>query len=182
MTTKEIAEAAGVTPETVRVKGKELFPERFVNGRKTEFNQKEAVSIMSELRKKGFIQPTENLEVPTENLEVVTRGDLAAFGAAIVSEMMKQFLPLIQNSKTSTPQIEAPKLETRDELRRIVAKAGKASGDYSGAWNVLYQEIYYRMHRNVNECAKNRGMDKLDYIESEGILPEVIAIAREIFA
>ena len=87
---KEIAEAAGVTSETVRVKGKELFPERFVNGRKTEFNQKEAISIMSELRKKGFIQPTENLEVPTGNLEVVTKGDLAAFGAAIVSDGKKR--------------------------------------------------------------------------------------------
>jgi len=102
--------------------------------------------------------------------------------AAIVSEMMRQFLPMIQVAKSAPAQIEAPKLETRDELRRIVAKAGKASGDFPGTWNLLYQEIYYRMHRNVNECAKNRGMDKLDYIESEGILPEVIAIAREIFA
>lgn len=177
MTTKEIAEAAGVSAETVRAKGKELFPDRLVNGRRTEFNQKEAISIMAELRKKGFVQPTENMGGPTENRELVTRGDLAAFGVAIVSEMMKQFMPML---KANPPQIEAPQIASRDELRRIVNKIGKASGDYSGAWNLLYQEAYYRLHRNVKECAKNRGMDTLDYIEGEGILPDVIAIARDI--
>jgi len=133
----------------------------------------------ADLYRMSAAKPTVTLP---QNAEAVTKGDLAAFGAAIVSEMMRQFLPMIQGATPAQPQIEAPKLETRDELRRIVAKAGKASGDFSGSWNLLYQEIYYRMHRNVNECAKNRGMDKLDYIESEGLLPEVIAIAREIFA
>lgn len=33
-------------------------------------DMKEAVAIMADLRKKGFVQATENLEVPTENLEV----------------------------------------------------------------------------------------------------------------
>lgn len=135
---------------------------------------------MADLRKKGFIQPTESLQVPTENLEVNSRLDrleslaeklLLAVGNLITAKMEITQPPI---------QIEAPKLETRDELRRIVVKAGKASGDYAGAWNLLYQEIYYRMHRNVKECAKNRGMDTLDYIESEGLLPEAVAIAREI--
>ena len=97
MTTKEIAEIAGVSAETVRAKTREIFPEKIKNGKRTVFLQKEAVTIMAELRKKGFVQATENLEVPTENFEVVTRSDLAAFGASIVSEIMKQFLPILQN-------------------------------------------------------------------------------------
>lgn len=179
MTTKEIAEAAGVSVDTVQRKVKELFPERVQNRRRTELNQKQAISVMAELRKKDFVSLPQNaVELPQNAEARFTR--LETLVAAQIGLVEK--LIMLQSSKPSIPQIEAPKLETRDELRRIVAKAGKASGDYSGAWNVLYQEIYYRLHRNVNECAKNRGMDKLDYIESEGILPEVVAIAREVFA
>ena len=94
MTIKDLAEVAGISQETVRVKGKELFPERFINGVKTVFTKEQSVKIMSELRTKGSIIPTEKL---AENKELVTRSDLATFGAAIVSEMMKQFMPLIQN-------------------------------------------------------------------------------------
>lgn len=94
MTIKEIAEVAGVSAETVRSKGKELYPDRIINGIKTVFSREQSIKIMSELRVKGAIMPTENLP---QNMEVVTRSDLAAFGTAIVAEMMKQFLPLIQN-------------------------------------------------------------------------------------
>lgn len=97
MTLRELALVAGVSVETVRTKGKELYPDKFAKGKRTSFNRLEATNVMAELRKKGFVQHTENREVHTENLDVVTRQDLALFGASIVSEMMKQFLPLIQN-------------------------------------------------------------------------------------
>ena len=181
MTTREIAEAAGVSTDTVARKGRELFPGRYSKGKRTELSQSEAVAVMKELRKVNFVElPQSAVEAP-QSAEVVTRGDLAAFGAAIVSEMMKQFLPMFHGAKPATAQIEAPPLATRDELRRIVARAGQASGDFRGAWGTLYQEIYYRLHRNVKECAKNRGMDTLDYVEEEGLLPDAVAIAREVF-
>jgi hypothetical protein len=66
-----MAEVAGVSPETVRAKAKEMYPDKFMKGKKTVFNQQEAIPIMAELRKRGFVQPT-------ENLEVVTRADLMA--------------------------------------------------------------------------------------------------------
>lgn len=106
MTIKQIAEAAGVSAETVSRKVKELFPERVKNGKTTNLIQQEAVIIMTEIRKKNFVLPLQNEDVPlqndkvpTENREVITRSDLAVFGAAIVSEMMKQFIPLINNQK-----------------------------------------------------------------------------------
>lgn len=180
MTTREIAEAAGVSSETVRAKGKELFPAKFSAGRKTEFNQKEAIAIMAELRKRGFIQPTENLEVPTNDR--ITR--LETLVAAQIGLVDRLIMLSAQNNgvaQNAQKQIEAPPLATRDELRRIVNKAGQASGDFRGAWQMLYQEIYYRLHRNVRECAKNRNMDTLDYIDEEGILQDAVAIAREVF-
>ena len=192
MTTKEIAEAVGKEERTIRrwiSKLPGLTDKMSVSSpmNPADFLLEETCAIIETgMGKNAADLFRMSARKPTENKELVTRGDLAAFGAAIVSEMMKQFLPLLQNpiQKMERPvqiQIEAPKLETRDELRRLVAKAGRASGDYPGTWSLLYQEIYYRIHRNVRECAKNRGIDTLDYIESEGLLPEAIAIAREVF-
>ena len=97
MTIKQIADVAGVSIDTVTRKVKEMYPEKVQKGKATTLVQKEAINVMSELRKKKFIEPTQNAEVLTQNAELVTRSDLASFGAAIVSEMMKQFMPLIQN-------------------------------------------------------------------------------------
>ena len=99
MTTREIAETAGVTIETASRKIKEMYPDRVINGKATRLVQSEALCVMSELRKKNFVEPMQNEKLPMQNYEVVTKSDLAAFGTAIVSEMMKQFLPLIQNKQ-----------------------------------------------------------------------------------
>ena len=63
----------------------------------------------------------------------------------------------------------------------IVSRAGRASGDYQGAWRELYQQFYYRYHRNIRECAQNRGLDTLDYAEEEGLLPDLTSLATAIF-
>ena len=68
-------------------------------GKRLIFSEKESIEIMRELKKKGFIQPNQNGQVPDQNGQAVTRSDLAAFGATIVSEVMKQFLPLLQKPK-----------------------------------------------------------------------------------
>jgi len=43
---------------------------------------------------------------PTQNAEVVTKSDLADFGKAIVAEMFKQLIPLLQIQQTSQKQLE----------------------------------------------------------------------------
>jgi hypothetical protein len=179
MTLREMAEVAGVTVETVRVKAKEMYPDKFINGKKTVFNQQEAIPIMAELRKKGFIQPT-------ENLEVITRSDLAAFGTAIVSEVIKQLMPMILSAggHPATLSIEskqAPKLSPRDELRMIVNKAADETKEYGATYKKLYTEIYYRLHINVTERAKNAKTTAIDILEAEGLLESAVLIAREIF-
>ena len=97
MTTKEIAAVARVSSRTVTRTAKENGIGVVKPGVETVFTELEAVQLMAELRKKGFVEPRQNVPVPRQNDELITRGDLAAFGSAIVSEMMKQFLPLIQN-------------------------------------------------------------------------------------
>lgn len=113
MTTREIAEIAGVSVQTVRRTAETYIGYVFEVGKKAVFSEKESIEIMRELKKKGFIQPVQNGQAPIQNgqaplqngqaplqnAEVVTKSDLAAFGTAIVSEMMKQFLPLIQGQQ-----------------------------------------------------------------------------------
>lgn len=99
MTTREIAEIAGVSVQTVRRTAESNVGYVFEAGKKAVFSEKESIEIMRELKKKGFIQPVQNGQAPVQNGDVVTRSDLAAFGTAIVSEMMKQFLPIIQGQQ-----------------------------------------------------------------------------------
>lgn len=103
MTTKEIAEAAGVSVDTVQRSARALYPEKFKQGKKAYFVKAESIEIMKGLRKKNFVELPQDDEVLPQSADVVTRADLAVLGAAIVSEMMKQFLPMIQNQ---TRQIE----------------------------------------------------------------------------
>lgn len=96
MTTKEIAAVAGVSARTVTRAARENGIGVVKPGVETVFTELESVQLMAELRKKGFVEPRQNVPDPRQNDELITRSDLAAFGGAIVSEMMKQFLPLIQ--------------------------------------------------------------------------------------
>jgi DNA-binding transcriptional regulator YhcF (GntR family) len=97
MTVREIAEFAGVSVQTVRRTAELNVGYVFEKGKKAEFSEKESIEIMRELKKKGFVQPVQNGQVPVQNGQVITRSDLAAFGTTIVTEVMKQFLPLLQN-------------------------------------------------------------------------------------
>jgi len=182
MTINDMALVAGVSSETVRAKGKEMFPDKFMKGKKTVFTQEEAIPIMAELRKKGFVQPT-------ENLEVARREDLAALIGPIVAETIKQLLPYITGAnqvanygKIPTQTVQAlPPIDPRKELNMLAREAGYAMGDYREPYNQIYKHAYYRLGVNLRERAKNRNMDVLDYATAEGFMPQLVAIAREIF-
>lgn len=91
-------------------------------------------------------------------------------------------LPQVKTNQIALPDcVKLPK-QKRAELREIINRyADDRKCEYRDAWNQLYQQIYYQMDRNIGLCAKNRGMDKLDYIESEGIMDDVLYIARKLF-
>ena len=173
MTTKQIAEVAGVSVDTVQRKIKELYPDLVEKRKATNLPQTAAVAVMSDLRKVGFVQPT-------ENLEVVTRADLADFGKSIVAEMMRQFLPMIQGQPHhQIPALPPPaELEPRDALRKIVDGYARAHGrDFQGSWSNLYSEYSYRYHRDIRRAAKNRNQAILDYADAENIVGELLALA-----
>ena len=115
MTTKEIAKAVGKDVSSVqrwvkRMNGKmQSIDGKMQYSNSTnpaDFDLTETISIIENgmgknaanlYRMNAIKQPLQNDKLPIQNADVVTKSDLAVFGTAIVSEMMKQFLPLIQN-------------------------------------------------------------------------------------
>lgn len=68
ITTKELASALGVSIETVRANGKELFPDSFVNGKLTRLNEVQCTAIKMQIERHHNLQST--LEVmPKTKLE-----------------------------------------------------------------------------------------------------------------
>ena len=189
MTTKEIAEIAGVSVQTVRRTAESRVGFVFVAGKKADFTEKESIEIMRELKKKGFIQPVQNGQVPVQNGQVEQLGVMVANLSIMMQESMKMMVSqqnqitaiLSQKTQLSIETKQTPKLSPRDELRMIVNKAAKESGDYSGVWKTLYTEIYYRLHINATERAKNAKTSAIDILEAEGLLESAVLIAREIF-
>jgi len=205
MTTKEIAEFFGKSSDTItRVAKKNGII--IANGKLKDFNKDETEILSRAFYKvvpaiiKTAIdntfampkaQPLANAELATTvkaNNQVEQLGVMVANLCMAVSEQMKMITAqnekinaFINQSKPEIKALPAPKLTPRDELRMIINKASKVSGDYSGAWKTLYTEIYYRLHINAQERAKNAKTTAIDILDAEGLLESAVSIAREIF-
>lgn len=193
MTTKEIALATGKPERTVYnwVKrycaksaeaGAKLAEAQKSGGKPAEWTLDESCQIIEiGLGKNAAALYRENANQKPTTLD-------AAAIAQVVGQTITAMMPAIraalmgtvpENKITALPAPLA--LSTRDQLRRVVNAYGNASGDFRGAWNELYTQYYYRYHRNLRECAKNRNMDTLDYAESEGLLEDLLALAIDLY-
>jgi hypothetical protein len=207
MTTKEIAEATGKDVSTVqrwikKMNGKmQSIDGKMQSSNSTnpaDFDLTETIAIIENgmgknaaalYRMSAAKQPLQNDKVLPQNAEVVTRSDLAEFGRSIVSETIKQLLPLIQGatiqpvrSQSIATEVSAlPPIDPRKELNMLAREAGYAMGDYGEPYNQIYKNAYYSLGVNLRERAKNRGVGVLDYAESEGYMTQLVAIARELF-
>lgn len=191
MTTKQIAEAVGRPERTVKgwatkagarlaSAGAKLASAG--HGRAADWDLEESCLIIEiGLGKNAASLFRENAKQKApETIAEIVKATMTAFIPVIIAAVrgvaVTEGMPALTH-----PAISAPPIETRDELRRIINRATRDSGDYSGAWNRLYEEAYYRLHVNLRERAKNQGIPIIDYAEAEGFLPELVAIAREIF-
>jgi hypothetical protein len=191
MTTKEIAEVAGVSVDTVQRKGRELFPGKYSQGKRVVFIKDEAVALMKELRKKNFVELPQNAEVLPQNADVsyLSAKDIALISqivSATVAETIKRLDGRMEKIETRIDQraalLPAPQIKPRDNINKIVRDwVGKTGGDHREAWNSLYRDFGYRTNTNPSICAKNRGMTILDYIEAEGQIDVLEAVAIEIY-
>jgi hypothetical protein len=60
----------------------------------------------------------------------------------------------------------------------IVREYAKINGiDYQDAWHELYRQFGYRTNTNPTQCARNRGIKTIDFIENEGFIDLLESIA-----
>lgn len=186
MTTKQLAEALGRPEKTVRTwafkaaaksaeaaaKSAEATP-----ARPADWSLDEALAIVEVgLGKNAASLFREN----------ATRIDLAPAVDVRLARLELLVEKLVGALATMVPAraaaLPAPaEMEPRDDLLRLVRLGARRIGDYRGAWHELYEQFGLRYHRNIHLCAKNRGMDTLDYVESEGLMGELLSLAYHLF-
>lgn len=146
MNIKDISRLTELSRETVRTKAKELFPLKFENGKTTYFSKDESIKIVAELRKKGFIQPAENLQVPTENLQV----------KEIIKEAFKEMIPLMQTMITETVKTvtgNQKQLQYKQDYFSIIGYANS-----KGIHNLTTSEAY-KFSIDAKHLSQNLGKE-----------------------
>lgn len=126
----------------------------------------------------------------TEAPQVVAGSSLTArdleMVATLVTAIMTKMESRVANIETKVEARQAllpsPTIEPRARVNMIVRDYVEKTGNqHSAAWGELYKQFSYRTHSNPKVSAKNRGMTILDYIEAEGQIETLEAVAFDIF-
>lgn len=194
MTTKEIAEAIGKNEGTVRGWVRRLASKNDAVASKNnasssmkpaDYDLDETCAIIEQgMGRNAASLFRENAKRST-NIPAVVEYDIdAAFKLAIISltSMTQRLDERVAKIESRVEQrqalLPAPEVKPRDNVSRIVRKYANDNGiEYGPAWGELYREYGYRTNSNPSIAARNRGMAIIDYIEAEGMIGTLEAIA-----
>ena len=111
MTVKEVADAIGYEPETIRKKVKELFPEIVENGKPTMLNEKQVYDL-----KKSLLPRTPALKSGVEN--ATTSLDIEEMTLKVLQYHMDKVVQLRAENEEQRKRIEldAPKVAFYDQV------------------------------------------------------------------
>lgn len=197
MTTKQIAEAVGKPERTVRDWIKRLAAKSAVIAAKSatsspmspaDYGLDETCAIIEQgMGKNAASLYRENARHSFETLAVTEDGLDAAFKAAVITltAMAQSLDARLSKIETRIEErqalLPAPQMKPRDHISMLVRSyASKQGVSYPSAWGELYSEFAYRTNSNPRLSAKNRNMAIIDYIEAEGMIETLEAIAVEI--
>jgi len=181
MTTKEIAEIAGVSVDTVQKKIKELYPEIVEQRKRTVLNKTQAIEVMKDLRKKNFILPQNSADLPQNSAD--SRLDRLESLMEKLLLVTGNLLQVQQSNQTQEKRVllPAPQLDSRSHIKKLIDEyVSRNKIEHGDAYRYLYREFFYRTKCNATLCAKNRGMKTIDYIDDEGMIETLEAIAMEV--
>jgi transposase len=130
-----------------------------------------------------------NAEREPQARETLTQRDkelIAEIVSMTVSRTMErldQRMATIENHyQQRAALLPAPQISDREKLNKIVRQYAKDQGiSHSVVWGTLYSELYYRLNVNVRLRAENRNIPVIEYIDQEGLMPETLSIALEVF-
>lgn len=206
MTTKELAEFFGKSPKTIYRASQKAGIE-IGQGKNKVFTKKEVESLSKVLYSSvpkimqnaineafgingtstnGQSEHRTNDEVSEINkafkLAIINMSNLAQSLANKTEELDKRISKIETQTEKRKTLLPPPQIKPREHINMIIRKYVHDTGvSHTDAWGELYKQFYYRTKTNAKVCAKNRGMGTLDYIESEGMIEILEAIAIDFF-
>lgn len=208
MTTKEIADFNEVSTKTVRrwvdklsrgagqnaISCEKLkMLEAGEKGLTVDWTEEEVYAIMTS-GGRGCVVNWMRANKPREQAQTslssrLNETDIALISKIVsttVAETIKQLDGRIEKIEGVVSQrralLPAPTVKPRDNINRLVRDyATKNKIDFRAAWADLYRDFGYRTNSSPTICAKNRGMAILDYIEAEGMIDLLEAVALDIY-
>ena len=74
--------------------------------------------------------------------------------------------------------VSIPEMDIRSEINKTISDyAVKENMPFNVVWDLVYTDFNYIYHTNVKVKAKNKGVSVISYIEAEGKLSELLAVA-----
>jgi len=123
-------------------------------------------------------QPLQNDKVSTDRLDRLE----SLMDKMLVAMGNMMILQQTQAKPQERVMLPAPQLDPRAHIIKMANEyTAKTGVDHRDAYTMLYREYGYRTHCNAILSAKNRGMKIIDYIDSEGQIETLEAIACEVF-
>jgi len=125
---------------------------------------------------KNIQKPSESL-LSQKEIEMITK-----IVAVTVSETMKQLDGRVNVIEKRIEErqalLPAPDIAPRDRINMIMRQYASNNGKgFQEVYNDLYRRFNYTHKCNVNIAAKNRGMPIIEYIEVEGMIDDLEAVA-----
>lgn len=196
MTIKEIATTAGCNEKTVKRIVAEKFPGKMQHGKVTRFTWEEAHALMAILPKRNMVSDLGQMSsVPTANVlssEVAAGSSLTSRDLDMISAIVSRTVAMtIQQLDVRLSKIEtrveerqallpAPKIKPRDHISKLVREyAERNHVEFRTVWSDLYREFGYRTNTNPKKCAESRGMSIIDYLDAEGQIGTLEAVALD---
>ena len=136
----------------------------------------ESAAYLYEQNAKNIQKPSDSL-LSQKEIEMITK-----IVAVTVSETMKQLDGRVNVIEKRIEErralLPAPDIAPRDRINMIMRQYASNNGKgFQEVYNDLYRRFNYTHKCNVNIAAKNRGMPIIEYIEVEGMIDDLEAVA-----
>lgn len=191
MTTREIAIAVNKTERSVRNWVKRMAEKSSVMAEKSsesssthpaDYDIEETIAIIetgmgknaADLYRMSTKESNKTAEDRLDRLESMMEKMLVAIGNMMLMQQA-------QEKPQERVMLQAPQLDPRAHIIKLVNEYVEKTGiEHRDVYTLLYRDYGYRTHCNAILVAKNRGMKIIDFIESEGQIEILEAVACEV--
>lgn len=189
MTTKQVAGFFGKSTDTILRAAKKAGVETR-KGQAKLYTKEEVLSLSKSLYKTVPDIVKDSIDLTFANAVSKPMANAEA-GRLDRLEMLMEKLLLVtgnllqvqQSNQTQEKRVllPAPQLDARAHIKKMIDEYVSRNGiEHRDAYRYLYREFFYRTKCNASLCAKNRGMKTIDYIDDEGMIETLEAIAMEV--